>query len=351
MKICFVLPGFSRTPIGGYKMVYEYANRLCELENEVAIISLNNNKMKQYNLPEFMRVIAVNIINKSQPEWFDLNRKIKKISGQEKNYITKIDDYDVVFATGIQTVEVVKNNFNNARKMYLIQGYENWGVSEDYLHSTYNYGFCNIVVSRWLKDVVDKYSKEKSYLLKNPIDTKVYRRINSQYERKNHSIGLLYHTDEIKGVKFALEAIYRLKEEYTDLTVEMFGMFSTPKDLPNWINYKKSASQTETVDIYNKVQIFLCATIEEGYGLTGLEAMACGACLVSTSYKGVREYAKNDYNALLSPIKNVDKLVENVSTLFESDEKRNILSQNGVESVKQYSWDNAMNRLCELINR
>ena len=77
MKICFVLPGFSRTPIGGYKMVYEYANRLCELENEVAIISLNNNKMKQYNLPEFMRVIAVNIINKSQPEWFDLNKKIK----------------------------------------------------------------------------------------------------------------------------------------------------------------------------------------------------------------------------------------------------------------------------------
>ena len=256
-----------------------------------------------------------------------------------------------MFATGIQTVEVVKNNFNNARKLYLIQGYENWGVSEDYLHSTYNYGFCNIVVSRWLKDVVDKYSKEKSYLLKNPIDTKVYRRINSQYERKNHSIGLLYHTDEIKGVKFALEAIYRLKEEYTDLTVEMFGMFPTPKDLPNWINYKKSASQAETVDIYNKVQIFLCATIEEGYGLTGLEAMACGACLVSTSYKGVREYAKNDYNALLSPIKNVDKLVENVRTLFESDEKRNVLSQNGVESVKQYSWDNAMNRLCELINR
>ena len=28
MNICFVLPQMLRKPVGGYKMVYEYANRL-----------------------------------------------------------------------------------------------------------------------------------------------------------------------------------------------------------------------------------------------------------------------------------------------------------------------------------
>lgn len=350
MKICFVLPEFSRTAIGGYKMVYEYANRLQDMGYKVAIVSLNTDKLKQFHFPEFIRRIAVNIINKQQPEWFTLNDGIMNISGEERNYLEKVNDSDFVFATGIQTVEAVKNNFENSKKLYFIQGYENWKVTEEYLHKTYNYGFRNIVVSNWLKEVVDKYSSVPAVLLKNPIDTNIYKMVNSQISRPNHTIGLLYHTNEVKGVKYAMEAIYKLKEKYSDLTVEMFGVYAKPDDLPDWINYKKSASQQETVEIYNNVQVFLCATIEEGYGLTGLEAMACGACLVSTSYKGVLEYATNGYNAMLSPVKDVDSLVNNVSFLFENDEKRIELTRNGVESVKDYSWNNAMKKLCELMD-
>lgn len=350
MKVCFVLPGFSRTPIGGYKMVYEYANRLQNVGYEVAIVSLNNNKMKQFHFPEFIRKFLVNYVNQRQPQWFSLNNNIKKISGEDKHFLSKVDKYDIVFATGVQTVEVVINNFCDSKKMYFIQGYENWDVSEEYLHCTYNCGFKNIVVSSWLKEIVDMHSSTPSVLLKNPIDTKVYQFIKQQKFRRNHSIGLLYHTDEIKGVRYALEAIYHLKEIYSDLTVEMFGMFMKPKGLPEWIHYKMSASQAETVKIYNSVQVFLCATIEEGYGLTGLEAMACGACLVSTSYRGVLEYAKDGYNALLSPVKDVNSLVKNVSTLFNSEKKRNEISKNGVQSVKKYSWDKAMEEMRKLID-
>ena len=349
MRICFVLPGFSRTPIGGYKMVYEYANRLCEYGYEVVILSLNNTKMKQFHLPEFMRKMLVNVVNKRQPQWFTLHKNIKNISGEEKQWQSKIGACDAVFATGIQTAEIVKNNFRGAKKLYLIQGYENWGVTEDYLHKTYNYGFCNIVVSNWLKEIVDIYSKTPSILLKNPIDTNLYACKKNQYSRKKHSIGLLYHTDEIKGLHYALKAIYKLKEKYEDLTVEMFGMFSRPKEFPEWIHYTMNATVNQTVEIYNDVQVFLCASIEEGYGLTGLEAMSCGACLVSTSYKGVLEYAQNEYNALLSPTKDVGGLINNVSLVFDNDDIRLNLAKNGVESVKKYSWDGAMKKMNELI--
>ena len=349
MNICFVLPGFSRTPIGGYKIVYEYANRLEKLGNSVIIVSMNDKKMKQFNLPESIRITMVNLINKIEPLWFNLDKKIIKISNLEKNFLDKIKKSDVVFATGIQTVEFVKNNFDNAKKLYLIQGYENWSTSDAYLQETYSYGFINIVVSNWLKNIVDQYSKSPSILIKNPIDTSIYKSIISQDKRKEHCIGILYHTQELKGLKYAMDALYQLKELYNDLTVEMFGMFQRPKEFPEWIHYTKSASQNKTVEIYNKVQIFLCASIEEGYGLTGLEAMACGACLVSTSYNGVYEYAKNNYNSLLSPVKDVDALVRNVIDLFENPEKRMYLANNGIESVKELNWDNAIEKIYELI--
>ena len=219
------------------------------------------------------------------------------------------------------------------------------------MHNTYKYGFTNITVSRWLKEIVDVYSEKSSYLLKNPIDTTIYQRKVNQKDRTPYTIGLLYHTEKIKGVRYALAAIYKLKEKYSNLSVEMFGMFPEPKNLPEWIHYKRGATQKETVNIYNKVQVFLCASIEEGYGLTGLEAMACGACLVSTSYKGVLEYAENGYNALLSPVKDIDMLIKHVSELFENQRERIRLSNNGVESVKIYSWDETMNKLNYIINK
>ena len=351
MKVCFVLPKFTRQPIGGYKIVFEYANRLQQLGYEINIVFINDEALSQYRIPQFIKKIVTNFITYIEPRWFPLDSKIKKFSNLDKHFLEKIGSVDACVATGIQTVEFVQNNFGNAQKLYLIQGYENWGVTEEYLWSTYSRGFKNIVVSNWLKKIVDQYALEPSILIKNPIDTSIYKCKVPYNERKKHTIGLLYHTAEIKGVKYALQALKQLRLQYDDLEVYMFGMFPEPENLPSWFSYKRGASQQETVEIYNKVQIFLCATIEEGYGLTGLEAMACGACLVSTAYKGVKEYAVNNYNALLSPIKDVKALVKNIELLFENDEKMEQLSRNGVESVKKFSWDIAMNKWVDLLNR
>ena len=77
--------------------------------------------------------------------------------------------------------------------------------------------------------------------------------------------------------------------------------------------------------------------------------MACGDALVSTAYTGVLEYAKDGYNALLSPVKDVDALVKNVQRVFEEDELRNKLVRNAQESVKEFSWDIAVERFEEAL--
>ena len=41
MKICFILPQTLRKPIGGYKIIYEYANRLVDEGHKVVILFLN----------------------------------------------------------------------------------------------------------------------------------------------------------------------------------------------------------------------------------------------------------------------------------------------------------------------
>lgn len=342
MKICFILPQILRKPVGGYKIVYEYANRLSDKGHKVDILFLNENALCRFRFPQFVKKYLIFLLTKTEPGWFRLNSNIKKWSSTENKLEKKLSDTDLAIATGADTVEFTLRFFRFSKKAYLIQDYESWISDEKTLHETYASGMDNIVISNWLKKIVDQYSKKEALLIRNPIDVNRYKATVAVEERDACTIGVLYHTAEHKGFKDAYKAIFRLKGLFPDLKVNMFGTLKPTNKLPDWIDFKLNATQAETVSIYNKISVFLCATVKEGYGLTGLEAMACGAVLVSTEYEGVREYAVNGYNALLSPVHDVDFLVKNVSELILNETKRFELAKNGIDSVKRLSWESAM---------
>lgn len=349
MRICFVLPGVARQPVGGYKMAFEYANRLVKENHEVLILYLNQDLLKNYSVPLVVKRKIAKILTKIEPKWFDLNKKIKKISNLDLDYKEKLGKLDVCIATSAEkTVEEVNKNLIAKTKLYLIQDYENWNISDKELIATYKLGFKNIVVAKLLKQIVDQYSPTESVLIPNAIDTSIYTETVPIQNRDNHTIALLYHESPHKGLKNAFKVLDKLKQKYPDLKVIMFGKFPKP-ELPNWITYYKGASQKKTVEIYNSVKVFLCSTIEEGFGLTGIEAMACGACLVSTDYRGVREYAVNNYNSLLSPVGDIDAQVENVIRIFENKELQKNISSNGIQHVKKFKWSEAMKKLNKTI--
>lgn len=344
MKICFIMNSFSLYPTGGAKMVFEYANRLTESGHQVQILYLNNNAWVKYHLPEILRRWLVSRVSMISPTWFPLDKRVQNLSLYDPKLKDKTVDTDVFIVTAVTTVGISRKLFKDRKFAYFIQGYENWFVSDEYCRKTYALGMTNLVISGWLKGIVDKYSRTPSVLIKDPIDLNIYKINNPVVQRKPHTIGVLYHTRPEKGLPYAIEALKKLKDEYQDLEVYMFGVPDQPKEFPEWIHYTKKATQEQTIEIYNRVSVWLCATIDEGYGLTGLEAMACGDVLISTAYTGVLEYAEDGKNALLSPVKDVDALVKNVERVFEDEKLRESLVKNAQESVKAFSWDIAVKK-------
>lgn len=350
MKVCFIMNSFSLYPTGGAKIVFEYANRLSERGHKVQMLYLNNKAWIKYPLPEGIRRWLVSRVSMISPTWFPLDKKVQKLSLYDPKLKDKTSDTDVFIVTAVTTVGISRKIFKDRKFVYFIQGYENWFVSDEYCQKTYALGMTNIVISGWLKGIVDKYSRTPSVLIMDPIDLNIYKINTPVVRRKPHTIGVLYHTRPEKGLPYAIGALKKLKEKYNDLEVYMFGVPDRPKEFPDWIHYTKKATQEQTVEIYNKVAVWLCATIDEGYGLTGLEAMACGDALVSTAYTGVLEYAGDGKNALLSPVKDVDGLVKNVERVFEDENLRDTLVQNAQKSVKDFSWNIAVKKFEEALS-
>lgn len=347
MKITFCLPSLPDVPVGGFKVVFEYANSLLERGHEVSIVCFTNQKfniVKNYTIKYYLSQLYKHFY----PKWFPLDRRVRKIATPYRNE-THFPDADIVFATAVNTAEIVyKLPSRCGKKFYLIQDFENWSFSNEEVYKTYQMGMNNIVVSQWLYELVSEFDPDVR-LLKNPIDTKTFSVINEIEKRNPLEIAMLYHYGEHKGIPIALEALELVRQQYPDIHVTMFGACEKREEIDkDWISYYQNQTAPQLRELYNNTAIFICASINEGFGLTGAESMACGCVLVSTAYKGVFEYA-NDTNALLSPVNDPQALAANILRAIEDADLRHALARKGSEDLKGFSLERAVEALIELM--
>jgi len=99
------------------------------------------------------------------------------------------------------------------------------------------------------------------------------------------------------------------------------------------------------VALYNAAQLVWFPTRYDGFGMPVIEAMACGAPVVSSNSSAIPEIA-GDAAILLSPDKMTDH-IETISALTEDGRARAKLSQLGRERAQQYRWARSAQQLAE----
>ena len=345
-SITFILPSPKKSPVGGYKIVYEYANRLVQRGWNVSIGYYCCNVAEKYPIPNKIKKLLIKVVSEYRrfkyPKWFKLSSKIRTFCIYSPS--AKLKDSNIV-ATAYSTAGYVYRQ-DSCNKIYLIQDFENWnGVTDDSVKKTYLYGMKNVVIAKWLKRIVDIVcGNNESILIHNGIDFSDFKINNNIENRQEKKICMLYHLAPYKGSKYGIEALIRLKNTYPELQATLFGVSERPKDLPGWIEYIQNANSNTLCNIYNSSQIYIYPTIEEGFGLTCVEAMACGCALCATDYRGVHEFAIAGENALLSPVKDVDGLVNNVCMLLENDQLRINIAKKGNSYISMFKWDEAVDK-------
>ena len=315
--LMFVLPMPTMRIVGGYKMVYEYANYISKKGYKVCIMYNGCKGNNSRNFPRWIVYAIRKFLGFFGPTWFKLDKHI------DKKVIPSFDVKKIPKTKRIVATTAVSSRFINrlkidAKKYYFIQDFENWEISDEEVIETYKYDMTKITVAKWLKNKVDNNSMDKAIYIPNGLNTKVFRMIKKTGERYPHSISMLYHLDERKGVDIGFRVINKLKKIYPDLVVNMFGSFDKDEQWPEWIKYTKNASPEQVSEIMNDSRVFLCTSRIEGYGLTGLESLFCGCSLVSTNCRGVLDYA-SEKSALICDVDDVENLTKCVSKVFEED--------------------------------
>jgi glycosyltransferase involved in cell wall biosynthesis len=356
MVITFILPGWSiHKPIGGFKVVYEYANGLSERGHSVNIVHplllLPDNTTAKQKVKTFAFRMAKHFLGNDKINWFRVSPKVNILiipSLREEN----IPKGDVVIATAWQTAEWVNlYSQDKGGKFYLIQHYETWSGPEERVKATWKMPLKKIVIARWLMEKAKRMGEEVTAYIPNGVNFKHFSIRVPIEKREPAKVCMLYDPSTWKGPKDGIEALNMAKDRFPLLSAIFFSKYPRGSDVPIWATFYKNPSQAKIPQIYNNCSIFLHSSWSEGWSLPSAEAMACGCALVASNSQGILDYAIHQKTALVSEIKNPTGLVENILKLVKDNNLRISLAKRGNEYIQRFTWESAVSRFEEVITQ
>lgn len=134
-----------------------------------------------------------------------------------------------------------------------------------------------------------------------------------------------------QGSDFSLVIVGRLGWMYEDVfrLVESLG-------LSGRVQFTGYVPAEDLPMVYNLAQIFVYPSLYEGFGFPPLEAMACGAPVITTASSAMRDQVGDA--AILTPPGDEQALYEAMDQLAYNPELRRMLSVRGRSQAAQYTW-------------
>jgi hypothetical protein len=144
-------------------------------------------------------------------------------------------------------------------------------------------------------------------------------------EARRPIVAMMTHATDWKATEDGLAALSLVRVALADAELRLFG--AVEPDIPSTFLGRLSAA--EIGELLRDAAVLVLPSWEEGLGLPGIEALACGAALASTDTKGGRDYALPDETALVTPPSAPDLLAGSVIRLLREPELRGRLARRG----------------------
>ena len=254
---------------------------------------------------------------------------------------------DVLLATAWQSAPVVANaDARCGGKFYLVQHYESlYHGRPDAVDETYRLPLRKIVISTWLRDVMREKFGADADVLVTPVDQRLFHPVPDIPHGDTVRVLMLHHDYAWKGVADGMEAVARARAAGAELVLVGFGVKPPRRPLP-YDEFHENPPQETLARLYSSCEIYLCPSWDEGLGMPAMEAMACGAALVTYDNGGCRDYARDGDTALVARRRDVDDLAAKLARLVNDGTLRRRVAESGRELVtRSFDWAAAVRQL------
>lgn len=179
--------------------------------------------------------------------------------------------------------------------------------------------------------------------------------IRARYAIPGRYILFLGSLQPRKNITLLLEAWSRLQPDFPDVwlvaagtTGHVFQRLELPAGLQRVI-FPGYVPDADLPELYSGAEAFVLPSLEEGFGLTVLEAMACGTPVIISKAGALPEVA-GEAGLQVDPF-SAEELSASLRWLLSDSDLRDDLKQRGLERARRFPWERSAEQIWEVLIR
>jgi glycosyltransferase involved in cell wall biosynthesis len=196
---------------------------------------------------------------------------------------------------------------------------------------------------------------ERIRLVPNGVDRAQYHPDESEPGPVILSLG---RVEPYKRIDVVVSALARIRAAVPDARLVVVGRGSaTPAlerqvaalGLGDAVAFRGFVDEDEKVALYRGARVFVNPSEKEGWGLTVLEANACGVPAVASDAPGLRDAVRHDETGLLVPYADVGAFADAIVRILRDQATWRRLRAGALEWSVRFSWDSVTDDVEEMI--
>ena len=152
-----------------------------------------------------------------------------------------------------------------------------------------------------------------------------------------------------KGLGYLIEAVRKLSKKYPQVKLEIMGDGEEEKmrlegimkklNLKNEINFLGRIPREETSPYYQRADVFVLPSLNEGMSNAMLEALATGLPILATNTGGSKELIEEGENGYIIKKKNPQDIADKLEKLIKDPELRKKMGEASRKKALEMSWE------------
>lgn len=151
-----------------------------------------------------------------------------------------------------------------------------------------------------------------------------------------------------KCVDHLLHAFALVKKKHPDSKLYMLGTgdflpylkkLTVQLNIQDKVTFFGYISDEDKIKLLSKSWAVVNTSRKEGWGITNIEANACGTPVISADVPGLRDSVSKDVSGMLYEHGNIIQLADILISIINDNDKRKKLSEGAVSWAKSFSWD------------
>ncbi len=173
-------------------------------------------------------------------------------------------------------------------------------------------------------------------------------------------IGYFGRLKKYKSVDQLLQALPVVIQQVPGLKVVIVGegddkprleAMTSQLGLSHVVEFTGFVSEKKKVELLQQMWFKVTTSSKEGWGLTVLEANACGTPVIASNVQGLRDAVKDNETGLLYPYGDVRDLSAKILSLLTDHQLRTRLTAGAIAWAKEFDWEIAAEQTMELLEK